>query len=309
MYYSIIGLICITIIGFIAHRAGLCLVRGVKLALDRQPSLLLAMLLSGLWVGGYGLLANLNGWPQPLNRFAFHPLFALGGFVFGLGASINQGCSVSTMHQFARGNLSMMFTMLGWLGGWLIWQSFSHANLIDISYQQLPPLDHTVGVTLFALAVGFTVVMVWFFPRERWRWIGISIIGLLVSVMFYVEPVWAPSRLIQDTGAALLEGKPTPSGYRNALLMMLLLGMWLSVFLLRDIKLRWPTLHKVVRHSVAGLMMGLGGAMALGGNDVQILMGLPALSIGAVTGLIFMLLGITVEQLLYHRGKLFYQKL
>ena len=92
------------------------------------------------------------------------------------------------------------------------------------------------------------------------------------------------------------------------LTLMMLGGMWFSVLVIRDIKLRWPTWHKIVRHTIGGSLMGIGGAMALGGNDGQILAGLPALSIGAITAVVFMLLGITFEQILYHQGKLFYQK-
>lgn len=127
--------------------------------------------------------------------------------------------------------------------------------------------------------------------------------------MFYVEPMWAPSKLIQDTGSALFQGSQVPSVYRVILLLTLLLGMWFSVLLLHNVNLRWPTIHKVIRHSIAGGLMGFGGAMALGGNDSQILMGIPSLSPGAIAAVISMFVGITAEQFLYHRGKLFYQKL
>ena len=113
MLYMITGLLCVTLIGFIAHRVGICLVRGVAQLTDGRPALLMAILFSGLWVGAYSVVAAVQGWEQPFTRHALHPLFAVGGFIFGVGASINQGCSVSTLHQFARGNLAMLFTMTG----------------------------------------------------------------------------------------------------------------------------------------------------------------------------------------------------
>ncbi|MEM7358781.1 MAG: YeeE/YedE thiosulfate transporter family protein [Pseudomonadota bacterium] len=308
MIYSLIGIVCVTLIGFIAHRVGICLVRAVKLLIEGQANLLLAILMSGLWVGAYSVLAHVNEWGQPFARFEFHPLFALGGFLFGVGASVNQGCSVSTMHQFARGNVSMLFTMAGWFFGWCLWVWLAMTELPEIQYPQSPPLDAGLVFIMFGLSVAFTLLMIILFPGERERWLGISLIGMLVGVLLYIEPMWAPSSVIQDVGSAIFEGKAVPSGYRMSLVMMLLIGMWISCLVVKNLRFRKPTLHKVVRHSIAGLMMGFGGAMALGGNDAQVLTGLPALSLGAMTAVIFMLIGIATEQFLYHRGSLFYQK-
>lgn len=308
MIYTLIGIACVTLIGFIAHRVGICLVRAVKMSIERDFSLLLAILLSGLWAAIYILVADYNQWQQPFERFAFHPLFAVGGFIFGLGASVNQGCSVSTMHQFARGNLSMIFTMLGWFIGWCLWMSLSMTNFVRVDYIMLAALDINIVKLLFGLSVVFTMGMLWLFPKQRERWFGIALIGLLVSVLFHIEPMWAPSKLIQDIGSSVFEGTAAPSFFREVLVVMLLLGMWLSVLLIGNMQLRWPTPHKLVRHSVAGNLMGVGGAMALGGNDSQILMGLPTLSIGAITAVSFMIIGIATEQILYHQGHLFYQK-
>lgn len=299
MIYSVIGLLCVTLVGLLAHRVGICLVRAVKLTLSGQPSLLAAILMSGLWVGVYSVLANHNGWTQPFTRFAFHPMFAVGGFLFGIGASINQACSVSTLNQFARGNLSMLFTMTGWFVGWYIWDLLSASLSITINYQQLPQLNQQFVNIMFGLSILLTLIIILLFPKERGRWLGISAIGLLVSILFFIEPIWAPSRLIQDFGRSVVEDKTAPSIYRTALAIMMLLGMWVSVMLYRDKRFLWPTIHKTIRHSIGGLMMGFGGAIALGGNDSQILMGIPSMSFGAITAIAFMLVGIAFEQYLY----------
>lgn len=301
MTYSVIGLLCVTLVGLLAHSVGICLVRAVRLTLNGKPSLLAAILMSGLWVGAFSVLANHYGWAQPFTRFAFHPAFAIGGFVFGVGASINQACSVSTLNQFARGNLSMLFTMAGWFIGWYIWGITSAKLAITINYQQLPLLNQPFVNTMFGLSVLFTLLIILFFPKERARWLSVSAIGLLVSVLFFIEPVWAPSRLVQDLGLSIVEDKQAPSIYRSALALMMLIGMWVSVMIYRDKRFRWPTINKSIRHSFAGVMMGVGGAIALGGNDSQILMGIPSMSFGAMTAIAFMLIGIAFEQSLYNR--------
>ena len=168
MIYPIIGIVSITLIGFIAHRVGICLVKAVKQLLDGQPSLLLAILMSGLWVGAYSVLANYNNWWIPFSRFDFHLLFALGGFIFGIGASVNQGCSVSTLHQFARGNTSMLFTMVGWFIGWLIWTSLLAEYSVTVGYEELAPLSSSAVILMFSLCVIFTaLMMVLFSTRAR----------------------------------------------------------------------------------------------------------------------------------------------
>lgn len=301
MTYSIIGLVSVTLVGLLAHRVGICMVNAVRLTLIGQPSLLAAILMSGLWVGAYSVLANHNGWDQPFTRFAFHPMFAVGGFIFGIGASINQACSVSTLNQFARGNLSMLFTMAGWFIGWYIWDFLSTSLSITFDYQKLPLLNQQFVSMMFALSILLTLLIIVFFPKERGRWLSVSAIGLLVSVLFFIEPIWPPSRLIQDLGLSAVEDKTVPSIYRIELALMMLIGMWLSVMYYRDKRFRWPTVQKTMRHSFAGIMMGIGGAIALGGNDSQILMGIPSLSFGAMTAIAFMLLGIAFEQYLYSR--------
>ena len=300
MLFSIIGLACVTVVGLLASRLGICLVRSVKLAMNGRPSLLAAILMSGLWVGAYSVLANYHGWSQPFPRFDTHFSFALGGFIFGLGASVNQACSVSTLNHFARGDVSMLFTMMGWYLGWLIWDSISSSFSITINYQQLPLLSQQFVNFMFALSVLFTLCIILLYPKERLLWLGVSAIGLLVAALFFIEVMWPPSRLIQDVGRSVVEDKSVPSLYRITLALMMLIGMRVSVILHKEKRFRAPTLYKFVRHSFAGLMMGFGGAVALGGNDSQILMGVPSLSFGAMTAIAFMLLGIALEQYLYN---------
>lgn len=299
MLYSIIGLICVTLVGLLTHSLGICLVRAVKKAMNGQPSLLAAILMSGLWVGAYSVLANYNDWSQPFPRFAAHLWFAVGGFLFGIGAGINQACSVSTLYQFARGNLSMLFTMVGWFVGWYIWDSLSSNFLRTISYEQLPLLSEQFVNVMFGLSVLFTLVIILRYPKERGLWLGVSAIGLIVSVVFFIELMWAPSRLIQDMGRSVVEDKPPPSIYRVCLAVMMLIGMRISIVWHKEKRFRWPTVYKFIRHGFGGLMMGIGGAIALGGNDSQILMGIPSMSFGAMTTITFMLIGIAFEQYLY----------
>lgn len=61
-------------------------------------------------------------------------------------------------------------------------------------------------------------------------------------------------------------------------------------------RFRWalPDMSALVKHFPAGVLMGLGTALALGGNDFQLLLGLPASSAAALVSTVAMLLVIAL---------------
>ena len=59
-------------------------------------------------------------------------LFALvGGFVFGVGAALNRGCSLSTLQRLADGEMSMLVTLAGLVLGVA---SFSYLGRTQSAY-------------------------------------------------------------------------------------------------------------------------------------------------------------------------------
>ena len=154
---------------------------------------------------------------------------------------------------------------------------------------------------MFGLSALLTLLIIALFPKERERWISVSLIGLVVSILFFIEPIWAPSQLVKDIGRSVVDDNLMPSAYRIALMLMMLIGMRISVIMYKNQRFSMPTIPRTIQHSVAGITMGCGGAIALGGNDSQILMGIPAASFSAITVILFMLIGIVFEQYLYNR--------
>ncbi len=116
----LLSLFFITVIGFLAQTTGLCMVRGVKEATSGKPVFLVSILLSGSSVWLAIAIAHFLEQPIRLNSNFPTILTALGGFIFGLGAAFNGGCGVSTISRFARGQVMMVATILGWLVPWLL---------------------------------------------------------------------------------------------------------------------------------------------------------------------------------------------
>ncbi|RBP53537.1 YeeE/YedE thiosulfate transporter family protein [Arenicella xantha] len=299
-----ISLLIIAVIGFIAQRIGICLIRGVGQALDGDSALLLAILLSGCWLWVYFLATSYLGWENSMPRYAFHPVFLLGGFIFGIGAGINQACSVSTMNRFTKGDLSMMLTMGGWAVGWCLWMSVSLRGGWSFEFYQTT--EHFSNQTIFWFFVPaflITVQRLVFKPDQRRLWLGIIVFGLLASTLFLLQPDWPPSRLIQDTGDVIFNSQNTdwPSAQRYLLLLGLTFGMWYSAIRAQQFRLQKITIKRVFRHFPAGTLMGIGGAVALGGNDSHLLLGLPTLSFASMAAVVGMLSGIVVERWVYRR--------
>jgi len=115
-----LSVVSIFALGYLAQTTGLCMVRGVKQATAGKPMFLIAILFSGTlaWIAmGIGERIPVEGrvqayWPS---IYSF-----IGGMLFGVGASVNGGCGVSTVSRLARGELVMTSTIFGWLAGWII---------------------------------------------------------------------------------------------------------------------------------------------------------------------------------------------
>ena len=305
---TIIALIATFLLGYTAQRFGICMVRATRNTLKGNPNLLVAILLSGAWVWLYSITAYFNDWTLPFERYALHPVFIFGGLLFGVGASINQGCSISTMNKLAKGHVGMLLTIMGWFIGWSIWAQIRVQSGFNIEYKKEATLGlmYTLGVSVSVLIV--TAIFVIRFKPPIKLMLGVLCIGLLASLLFYLEPNWPPSHLMNDMGNAVLHGQEMPSYLRMGIVVGMLIGMWVAVFVNHNARLRFPRWRSAVRFLVAGSMMGVGAGMALGGNDTQLLFGIPATSPGALSAILFMFIGIVCEQLLYQRGAVFYRK-
>ena len=308
----IIAMFAIMTIGYLAQYFGICMVVATQNTLRGDPVLLVAVLFSGAWVWFYVIAVQFYHWDTPFKRYDFHFMFVLGGLLLGFGSGMNQGCSVSTMNQLAKGHLGKIATMMGWFIGWVIWQYSQRYWFSDLTFSSAKPLSIINILSVGAVvSILFIVFFIKFKPSKK-LFMGVSLIGLLASLLYYVEPLWQPSALINDLGNEVFFDGVEPSGIRIMIVMGLMVGMWLAVAVNHDVRVRLPKLTQMVRYIIAGTLMGVGASMALGGNDAQILLGIPSISIGAFVTLTSMILGIVLENwvyaLLHQNGLSLYRK-
>ena len=284
------GIIAMTI-GYLAQSLGLCLVRGVHELLEGHPSLLAALLSAGLWSWLAVLGADLIGQGPPFLNFSANAWFAFGGLLFGLGAAMNRGCGISTLNRLARGDLPMMATIGGWIAGWYLMAYWPHHQGALIRLE-------APGFTLPLLLAGSLAISLWALfgdPRRRQLWFGVAGLGLLAGLLFAIEPAWAPSRLLEDATLAFTSADSQwPSSQRQALMAALLCGMAIAAWRGKTLGWRRASLSGWAMHLTAGLLMGIGGAMAMGGNDTQLLLALPVISPAGLLTVAAMIVGIVI---------------
>jgi hypothetical protein len=262
-------------LGYLAQTSGLCMVRGVNEWEAGEPEFLLAIILSGSFGWVAILISYAFNFPLSMQANAVNAWFAFGGILFGIGASFNQGCGVSTLSKLARGDLKMMFTVIGWFVGWCLlsyWQPQLNTKPLYLSHLLI------LGVLIFISVI----LLIWVSLGDKERkslWFKMLGIGLIAGLIFLYEPKWTPSGLLHQVSNAIFSTDTSwPIVERYLLFLGLLLGMFLAAWRTKKFQLVKFSLKQSCSHILAGTFMGFGASLALGGNDSQLLLALPALS-------------------------------
>lgn len=289
-------LILALLIGYLAQVTGLCLVRGVNDLMQGRPVRILAIVTSGFWLCAYLPLLENSEIIRLLVRHEFHWTYLVGGLIFGLGAAVNGGCTISTVSRFSSGDFRMLFTILGWLAGWILWES-SGFDFVPRILGPPPPLLAWLPV------IGLLVITIIFYLKLsiRWSlWNGVMVVGVISGALFSMQPEWPPSNFLLDLSLGILHHSTDglPSIERILIMAMMLLGMNIGALYYRKFAWISVNLHAAVKHLAAGVLMGVGASLSLGGNDIQILLAIPAISPGGFTALIGMVSGIWLGLLL-----------
>ncbi|MBV6826313.1 YeeE/YedE thiosulfate transporter family protein [Pseudomonas sp. PD9R] len=282
MLSLLIALLLAFLIGWVSQRMGMCLVNATGLMLRRRPTLFVALVTCGL----FGLLLApfyaVFGIRQPLfiPEVGYLSLVG-GGLLFGLASVLNDGCSVGTLTKLASGNFNKAFTVIGWVLGIVLWY---HLDMMpEHKTLQMP----TISSRQYWLTLGIVVLALLFLIRvhgEKHLVLSSMLLGALTSALYTFEPQWTPSVFFYHLSQLFWASGDSPlTRQRVAVFVMLLVGM-LSYTLHRQ-TFRFQRFVWAIagRHLLAGVLMGIGASMMLGGNDSQILLVFPTMTwVGAV---------------------------
>jgi uncharacterized membrane protein YedE/YeeE len=307
------------ILGFAAHRASVCMVRAIgEIMSSRSAFILVGIGKSMFWVWAFIIPvvvltpsagAALPGWS--LTGFA-----TLGGFLFGVGGAMNGGCAYSTMARFVDGEGKMLAAIVGFAVGVACFAALTR-------WEWLPrpaPSPALVGPLLAgnsawlggAAACAFVAWALYELWRlRRTRPTGKSTIALVLAPRYRLSTA---AVLMGATGALLLlifgvvsysstfelgiEGalgtKGWPNATRVAVLIAVLAGMLASTLQRGTFRLDWRPRRAWLMNFSGGALMGLGTALAPGGNDALVLYGVPLFSPYAIPTFAALALGVAV---------------
>ena len=234
------------------------------------------------------------------------------GALFGVGATVNGGCSLSTLHRLADGELGMLTTLAGFAAG--VWASLgvlSEGIVMRLAPAVSPwlrwaDLAPWVGGLLFGWAI-------WQF-RGLWQLarqspdanllrraltpnyhlaVAAALMGIAAGLLYATQGAWSYSNFLRSEVLHRTAHATAPSAWHGMLVIGLLSGMAISAWERGSLAWRWPQRPAVwARHAAGGALMGLGAVLVPGGNDTLLLSGLPSLAPAALAAYLAMLLGI-----------------
>lgn len=303
------------IVGFAAHRAGICSVAAVEEILSTRRAFMLASFArTGLWVLGITvLLAWLSGTSLAAQGHALTVLTLAGGLFFGLGASLNGGCAFSTLRRLVDGDGGMLATLGGFvlgavaISGVVVLMPITAATLAPTGLRM--PSAWLLVITLSLLAwMGYEGWRLW---RTRDRTVPLAaaiverpyrlstaalLMGVSNAVLYAAAGSWAYSTTVTQSATHWLRpDMPAPDAGRWLLLLAVVAGMAGSAWQGRSHRAAWQPRLRWLRHFTGGLLMGGGARLIPGGNDELILHGIPGLSPHAIPAFLAMLAGIAVS--------------
>ncbi len=160
------------VLGFAAHKAGICMVKAVaEMMTSQRPYMLLAFAKTSAWsflaivmAAWVGDGATYQRWPMAWPEVA-------GGVVFGIGAAVNGGCVFSTLSRLADGRAGALAAVSMWPAGALIATTW----LGSIGYLVVPEqtgssdLKHEVSWLLIAGLGAWATLELWRIGFRMWK--------------------------------------------------------------------------------------------------------------------------------------------
>lgn len=282
--------------GLLLSRIQFCLVAAVAKARKGHWDSAQAITLISLGIGVVlvGLLLVAHRLPRQLA-----PDWGVlaGALLFGVAAAFNRGCFIGTSIQLAGGDLSALYSVMGWVLGFLI--VGSSASVAPLPSQ---PLRTLMTLAVLALLLGLSLLttygpsVVRIPPRppsgSGVQWRASIACGAMLGLIDNDLWRWDPSSLAQGFAGrlALLNGWQHPA-MGKPLGLLLIAGMACDALMQGRWRLVLPSRGDLSRLP-SGMAMAAGASLAMGGNDSELLRYLPSGSPHSWVALPAMVLGV-----------------
>jgi uncharacterized membrane protein YedE/YeeE len=159
------------LVGYAIRRGNICAVVATRaLIVERRSARFRAF---GVAAAGSGAAIIPLHWlfPDSATLSAGYPVtieVLLAGAAFGIGARINNACTLGTLAHLTGGNVVYGATILGMVAGATLMTSAGIANDIAAAPFGSPLEMPTAGATIFVLALGAMLVTAFYRRLPRW---------------------------------------------------------------------------------------------------------------------------------------------
>lgn len=305
-------------LGHAAHGASLCAVKAVAEVMSSGRAYMLASFAKTiLWTIAVTLplIWLLPAIGDRFGGWAFSWYAVVGGFIFGVGATMNGGCAISTLTKICDGRLDKLASLAGFLLG-------IAGTLHLLSSMPAPVRTASVFMELGAwvpvLVAATTAWALWEAAR-LWRtrsrdgpaWSAVlatgeyrlstaaALLGLSNGVLYAVHGPWAYTSTVNRGMQAMMGDGMGPSVIFWLLFAAFVGGMELSSWRRGGFRPTWSRPISWVQGFAGGTLMGIGIAMVPGGNDVLMFHGIPSLSAHALPAFAAMIGGMAIVMVVY----------
>lgn len=318
------GLVLGVLLGIVLQRSSFCARAALADAFEgkdqaRLRSFLLAVLVTLLGtqlLAGYGLV-NLGGTPY---LRAGVPLLGLlvGGVLFGAGMMLAGGCPSRLIVRAAQGQGAALLT-------WLVFVLAIMASLegvlapvreilsgpaVQLPAASLPAL--LGGLPAWLVTVALAGLIVFFLLRAQrqsawWGWrlpLAGALVGLLVAASWCVSivgadefetPVLSSLAFVAPAQDLLrfvaMERLGFPLKFGSASVLGVFIGAFASALMARQFTWAMPGGAQMLRNLAGGVLMALGGILAMGCTIGQGMAGVATLSVSSLIVVVAMVLG------------------
>lgn len=229
MLFAFVALACAALIGFAAHRASLCNVRAVaEVMTSGSAHMLWSLLQAVLWMATLtGVMALVLG-IAPQSAWTRTPMAWswAGGLLFGAGAAVNGGCSLSTLTRLADGDLGMAATLAGFLIGVSTWLGVLAVGWPSTLASQASPWLRWPELAPWALVLllAWAVHRAWVLGQLGAGWrlkasllaptyhlsVSAALIGLAAGLLYATQDTWSYTNYLRVRLLHAFDARPSP---------------------------------------------------------------------------------------------------
>jgi uncharacterized membrane protein YedE/YeeE len=304
-------------LGYIIERGDFCFhstLRGLfqwPRQLDLFRAYLLAVLVAMPIVYALTALSLIDPWIPP---FAW-PANLAGGVVFGIGMVIAATCVTGLFYKLGHGMLGTLVGLAAWamadittyVGPLAPLREALNGHQITAADGQSATLLNLFGPVVGFALVGFVglLVAIWLWrsprplPGRYWAWgrLGLTA-GLFTGFVWLLARAgganytYGTSSVPTRVWLTLTQGQQDWSPWITVSLVCLIPGAFLAAKLSGTLWVRGETMRRYLQLALGGLLMGFGAAVAGGCNLGHGLVGVPLLSLGSITTVLAMVIGV-----------------